>query len=286
MAHDHARRLIEEALQAEPLDKGGAIRGWWRGTHGDGGRQTHRVANGADGAHHGRAADRAHGQRAAQHARQQRAPAGVGAAAADQADRRDRHALADQRLETVTHREGRARQRGRVDVARGAPPIRGIRRRCIGGLPIEGTEWEGPALDVDVLVALFDPAHLHHEAAHGWLEANAASGWATSPITENGFARVVSHPDYPGRRVAVADALDRLCAFTDAGNHHFWPDSTSLRRRSRIDTEMLEGHERIRGAYLLLLSVENEGRLATFDAGCPLDAVPQATPEQLVVLGR
>ena len=141
-------------------------------------------------------------------------------------------------------------------------------------------------LDVDVLVALFDPVHLHHEAAHAWLEANQAAGWATCPITENGFVRVVSHPEYPGRRVTVSDALERLGAFTDSDQHHFWPDSTSLRRRSRVDTSLLDGRDRIRGTYLLLLAVENQGRLATFDADVPLEAVVQAEPEQLIVLGR
>jgi len=140
-------------------------------------------------------------------------------------------------------------------------------------------------LDVDVLVALFDPAHLHHETAHEWLGDQRASGWATCPITENGFARVVSHPGYPGHRVTVQDALERLGAFADAGDHHFWPDSTSLRRRSRVDASLLEGHGSIRGAYLLLLAAENDGRLVTFDAEVPLAAVPQARPEQLVVLG-
>jgi toxin-antitoxin system PIN domain toxin len=139
-------------------------------------------------------------------------------------------------------------------------------------------------LDVDVLVALFDPAHLYHEIAHEWLAEHRSEGWATCPITENGFARAVSHPTYPGRRVTVADALERLGAFADAGDHHFWPDSTSLRRRSRIDTGLLDGHDRVRGAYLLLLAVENEGRLVTFDAEVPLAAVPQAVPEQWVVL--
>lgn len=141
-------------------------------------------------------------------------------------------------------------------------------------------------LDVDVLVALFDPAHLHHESAHEWFGANRGSGWATCPITENGFASVVSHPDYPGRRATVADALERLITFADSDDHHFWPDSTSLRRGSRIDAGLLEGHDHVRSAYLLLLAVENEGLLATFDSGVPLGAVPQAKSEQLAVLGR
>lgn len=141
-------------------------------------------------------------------------------------------------------------------------------------------------LDIDVLVALFEPAHLHHDVAHGWLEAEGAHGWATCPITEIGFVSVVSHPDYPGNRVTVAEALDRLGAFTAGEHHHFWPDSTSLRRRSRIDAGALGGHDRVRAAYLLLLAVERGGRLVTFDAGVPAQAVPRAEPEQLAVLGR
>lgn len=139
-------------------------------------------------------------------------------------------------------------------------------------------------LDVDVLVALFDSAHLHHEAAHGWWRAHRDEGWATCPLTENAFLRVVSHPDYPGNRVTVGDALERLCRFTDAADHHFWPDSTSLRRRSRIVPELLTGHAHVRGAYLLLLAVQNEGRLVTADRDVPLGAVPQAEADQVVVL--
>jgi hypothetical protein len=47
-------------------------------------------------------------------------------------------------------------------------------------------------LDVNVSVALFDTEHLHHEAAHRWLEANRRCGWATCPLTENGLIRILS----------------------------------------------------------------------------------------------
>jgi hypothetical protein len=83
----------------------------------------------------------------------------------------------------------------------------------------------------------------------------------------------------------VADALERLQAFADSGDHHFWPDSTSLRRRSRVAASALEGHGQITTAYLLLLAVENRGCLATFERTVPLLAVPGAGPEQVVVLG-
>lgn len=139
-------------------------------------------------------------------------------------------------------------------------------------------------LDVGVLVALFDPAHVHHDIAHAWIGEHRASGWATCPLTENGFVRVISHPEYPGSRTTVAEALTRLGAFVASGDHHFWPDATSLRRLSRIDPSGIEGHAGVRAAYLLLLAVENEGRLVTFDPGVPRAAVRHATDEHLLVL--
>ena len=51
--------------------------------------------------------------------------------------------------------------------------------------------------DVNVLIALFDPGHVHHDRAHVWWEQNRASGWASCPLTQNGFVRVMSQPGYP-----------------------------------------------------------------------------------------
>jgi len=139
-------------------------------------------------------------------------------------------------------------------------------------------------LDAGVLVALFDPAHVHHEPAHAWLEANRATGWATCPITELGFVRTVSDPDYPGSRSTVAAAVARLQAFTESGDHHFWPDSTSLRRASRIDVGRLGDHGSLTAAYLLLLAVHEGGRLVTFQHALGHELVPAARPYQLVRL--
>ena len=41
-------------------------------------------------------------------------------------------------------------------------------------------------LDVNVLIALFDETHVHHEAAHDWFADNRAAGWATCAITRTG----------------------------------------------------------------------------------------------------
>jgi toxin-antitoxin system PIN domain toxin len=139
-------------------------------------------------------------------------------------------------------------------------------------------------LDVNVLVALFDPGHVHHEAAHAWLEASRASGWATCPMTENGFVRVISNPVYPGRRTTVRDAADRLARFTLSGHHTFWTDDVSILDSERLLTDRLGGHREVADAYLLALAVGRGGALVTFDRGVRREAVPGARPEQVVVL--
>jgi toxin-antitoxin system PIN domain toxin len=139
-------------------------------------------------------------------------------------------------------------------------------------------------LDVNVLVALFDPTHLHHEGAHRWFGAERDAGWASCPITENGLLRVLSNPAYPGRRTTVSDATARLRRFMASGGHEFWPDDMSVVDDQRVSAEHLTGHAQITDAYLLALAVRRGGRLATFDRGVRLAPVTGAGPEHLVVI--
>src|SRR5687768_6768268 len=84
--------------------------------------------------------------------------------------------------------------------------------------------------DISVLLALADPMHFHHEIASTWFETASATGWATCPLTENGFIRILASPAYPGIRLSVADStrlIAEMCA-NHAPTHHFWPDSVSL----------------------------------------------------------
>ena len=139
-------------------------------------------------------------------------------------------------------------------------------------------------LDVNVLVALFDPAHIHHDIAHEWFGACRAEGWATCPLTENGLVRVLSNPAYPGRRTTVADAGERLKNLTRSDGHTFWGDHLSFLDDSIIERARLSGHRQIKDVYLLALAVANGGRLVTFDQGLPIGAVLGAGPDDVVVL--
>jgi toxin-antitoxin system PIN domain toxin len=139
-------------------------------------------------------------------------------------------------------------------------------------------------LDVNVLVALFDPGHMHHEAAHHWFVAARGAGWATCPMTENGLVRVISNPAYPGRRTTVADALDRLRRFTGSGDHIHWPDDVSILLPGCLDVSQITGHQEVTDAYLLALAVHHEGVLATFDRSVRTSAVPGFEVSNLTVL--
>ncbi len=139
-------------------------------------------------------------------------------------------------------------------------------------------------LDVNVLVALFDPAHLYHEAAHTWFGRNRSGQWATSPLTENALVRIVSNASYPGRRTTVEDAAARLRTFCSDRHHVFWPDSVSVRDAGRFRWNHVQGHRQLTDVYLLALSVSYEGRLATFDSTISLNSVQGAEPHNLELL--
>ena len=51
--------------------------------------------------------------------------------------------------------------------------------------------------DGNVLIALMNPQHGHHELAYRWFQANANHGWATCPLTQNALLPILSNPRYP-----------------------------------------------------------------------------------------
>lgn len=139
-------------------------------------------------------------------------------------------------------------------------------------------------LDVNVLLALLDPGHLHHRVVHRWVHAQPAPlAWATCPLTENAFVRIASLPAYPnslGSTQAALDLLKRNCA---APGHHFWPDDFSLREPDRWNGTARPGPAHLTDCYLLALAVRHGGRLASLDRRIPAHLV-QGGREAMVLL--
>jgi hypothetical protein len=139
-------------------------------------------------------------------------------------------------------------------------------------------------LDVNVLVALFFPEHVHHDLAHDWFAEAHRHGWATCPTTENGFVRVAAQLPSdagPRRPDVLIDHLRRFCA---SSHHHAWTDVVSLRDESLFEPRFIPGHRHITDIYLLGLARKKGGRLVTFDRTIPLGAVKGATPAVLDVI--
>lgn len=139
-------------------------------------------------------------------------------------------------------------------------------------------------LDVNVLVALFDPDHVHHDVAHDWFADHESAGWATCPITENGFVRVVSNPAYGSgvRSALLIESLRRLCAMP---SHVFWSDAVSVTDASVFNAALAPGHRLQTDVYLLGLAHKMGGCLVTFDKSIPLKAVVGGKEGLLHVIG-
>jgi hypothetical protein len=139
-------------------------------------------------------------------------------------------------------------------------------------------------LDVNLLVALFDPGHIHHEMAHDWFSDHRTHGWATCPVTENGFVRVLSAPRQDTAPTRAVELVERLRQFCSSPQHTFWPASLSLTDEKIFRPGLMRGHRQVTDVYLLGLAVSMGGCLATLDRAIPVTAVVGATRDNLQVI--
>jgi toxin-antitoxin system PIN domain toxin len=122
-------------------------------------------------------------------------------------------------------------------------------------------------LDINVLIALAWPNHIHHEAAHRWFKRHASAGWATCPLTQAGFVRVSSNTRVLSDAKSPREAIDLLTRIIRLPHHVFWSDDISITDRRYIAVEKLTGCHQITDAHLLGLALKRKGRLATLDSG-------------------
>lgn len=120
-------------------------------------------------------------------------------------------------------------------------------------------------LDVNALIALLWEEHPFHKSCAAWFVKAAKAGWATCPITEAGFVRVLCNPAFTARPPAVHNAIGLLQTATESGSdHHFWNDDLPI---SVLNTRWKPplGHKQVTDLYLLSLAIHNRGSLVTFD---------------------
>jgi hypothetical protein len=120
-------------------------------------------------------------------------------------------------------------------------------------------------LDVNTLIALSWPGHLFHRSAQQWFGRHASKGWATCPIVEAGFVRIVSNPAFSVRAVTPKEAWQALRSNLKHPAHQFWPDEIPVADVLAKFEHWIVGHKQVTDAYLLGLAMYHRGTLATTD---------------------
>lgn len=128
-------------------------------------------------------------------------------------------------------------------------------------------------LDANILIALGDAGHTHHGLAMRFFEEEAIKhGWATCPLTENVFLRIMGHPQYPGGPGSPTVARRSLLSIINAPGHQFWPDDLSLADAAVFS--VLPSSKLLTDYYLLALAMKRGGRLATMDRRMDATLIP------------
>ena len=122
-------------------------------------------------------------------------------------------------------------------------------------------------LDVNVLIALAWPNHVHHDAARSWFMERRKGGWATCPLTEAGFVRVSCNPSAVQHTVTPSDAIALLRRLRCLELHTFWSLNRSMVELPQEILTRIQGYRQITDAMLLAAAMQRGGELATFDAG-------------------
>ncbi|MEO1062586.1 MAG: TA system VapC family ribonuclease toxin [Actinomycetota bacterium] len=113
-------------------------------------------------------------------------------------------------------------------------------------------------LDVNVLVALTTPDHVHHGAARRWFLARVEP-FATCPLTQLGLVRVTTAL---GR--SPGEASEVLALVLAHADHRFIAADLAVDRRVLTG---LAGHRQVTDFYLAALARRHDTRLATLDQG-------------------
>jgi len=133
-------------------------------------------------------------------------------------------------------------------------------------------------LDVNMLIALAWPSHVHHRIAHAWFAEHSSEGWATCPLTQCSFVRISSNEKIIREAVSPKEALALLGQIIAHKNHVFWPDDARLTDEA-IPSGLLVGHRQVMDAYLLGLAIRHGGHLVTLDAGVSA-LLPPRSPQR------
>ncbi|MDR3723541.1 MAG: VapC toxin family PIN domain ribonuclease [Terracidiphilus sp.] len=122
-------------------------------------------------------------------------------------------------------------------------------------------------LDLNALIALGDPNHVHHNAIQNWFIAEGHKNWGVCPLTEAGFIRITANPRFCAVPRTVDLAIAILQSYAGHPGYCYWPimemDKWAL--LTAPFAARIVGHQQVTDAYLLGLAIKYEGVLVSFD---------------------
>jgi uncharacterized protein len=144
-------------------------------------------------------------------------------------------------------------------------------------------------LDVNAMIALFWPSHIHHGDAHRWFAKRSKGSWASCSFTQAGFVRIVSNPAFSRDAATPVEALRLLVANLRHSQHRFLADDVGFAALVEPLAGQLVGHRQVTDMYLLGLALRHGAKLATLDKGVtamlPSDKTLQGAVELIPTAG-
>lgn len=122
-------------------------------------------------------------------------------------------------------------------------------------------------LDINVLLALAWPQHVHHRRTHEWFQRVGAGAWASCAITQLGFVRISANPRITVAGVTPRAAAELLSEFVRLPGHRYLSELPPVADAPLFSNRQLMGHGQVTDLYLLSLAMHHDCRLATLDEG-------------------
>jgi len=135
-------------------------------------------------------------------------------------------------------------------------------------------------LDVNVLIALADPLHMHHHLVMQWF-GTGGRDWGVCAFSEAGFLRVTTNPKVGTRSLKQAAGV--LAGLTSYPGYRFWPMNSGWTALAAPLSGRVYGHQQITDAYLLGLAIKENGVLVTLDKAIRYMAGPRYAKHLLVL---
>ncbi len=138
-------------------------------------------------------------------------------------------------------------------------------------------------LDVNVVLALLDQAHIHNERVEEWFDTPGLQ-WAICAFTEAGVLRFLTRPKTGEMSMEQVTAmLDRL---RQQPGYHYQPIAVDWQTLTKPFFKRVHGHNQVTDAYLLGLAVRDGLVLVTMDKAILHMAGDEHSKHVLLLEGR